>query len=55
MQAMGRGNEVDRGLRTALAAALQASRKAPLAPSRIREAVDIVAGIAGLHQTAVGS
>jgi hypothetical protein len=48
------GIESDRGLRTALAAMLEAPRKAPVALSGIREAVDIVAEIAGLRQTATG-
>lgn len=50
-----KGIESDRGLRMALAAVLEAPRKAPVAPSGIREAVDIIADIAGLRQTATGS
>jgi hypothetical protein len=49
------GIESDRGFRTALAAVLEAPRKAPVAPSGIREAVDIAARISGLRQTATGS
>jgi len=49
------GVEDARGLRPALAAVLDAPRKAPVAPSGVREAVDIIADVAGLRRPATQS
>ena len=49
------GVEDARGLRLALSAVLDAPRKTPVAPSGVREAIDIIADVAGLRQRATES